>query len=267
MRWSRFFRRDEWDQERARELEAYLEIETDENIARGMPPEEARCMAQGKLGNVSRVREEIYRINSLPYLDALLYDLRFALRTLRKNPTLTSVAVLTLTLGIGANTAIFSVVNTVLLRPFPYPHPERLVTLSERSSNLPLMYIAMPDLDDWRAMNSAFERIEGFRATDVTLTGHGDPKRLALQQVSAGFFPMLGIEPILGRPLTPQDDKPDAMPVMLLSESFWVREFGRDPGVLRKQLVLDGESFTIVGVIPNSHLLSTSATSNTVGSD
>ncbi|MGC2112754.1 MAG: ABC transporter permease [Candidatus Korobacteraceae bacterium] len=252
MHWRRFFRRDEWDEERARELEAYLEIETDENIARGMSPEEARYAAQRKLGNTARIREEIYRMNSLRFLDTLFCDVRYALRMLRKNPSFTAIALLTLAVGIGANTAIFSVVNAVLLRPFPYPHPERLVSLSERAPGLPLMYIAMANLDDWRAMNTVFENIEGFRSTDVTLTGHGDPQRLAVRQVSPGFFPMLGLQPILGRPFTPQDDKPEAKPVVLLSDSLWTREFGRDHGILHRSLILDGVPYTVIGIVPSS---------------
>ena len=252
MRWRRFFRRNLWDEERARELQAYLEIETDENIARGMSPEEARYAAQRKLGSATLIREEIYRMNSVRLLDTLHYDLRFAFRMLRKNPSFTAVALLTIALGIGANTAIFSVVNAVLLRPFPYPHADRLVTLSERAPGLPLMYIAMANLDDWRAMNTVFEDIGGFRAINVTLTGHGDPKQLDVRQVSAGFFPMLGIHPILGRALSPQDDKPDAKPVVLLSDSLWLHEFGGDPGILHKQLMFDGVPYSVVGVIPSS---------------
>ena len=200
MRWRRFFRRNLWDEERARELQAYLEIETDENIARGMSPEEARYAAQRKLGNATLIREEIYRMNSVRLLDTLHYDLRFAFRMLRKNPSFTAVALLTIALGIGANTAIFSVVNAVLLRPFPYPHPDRLVTLSERAPGLPLMYIAMANLDDWRAMNTVFEDIGGFRAINVTLTGHGDPKQLDVRQVSAGFFLCLEFTRFWGAP-------------------------------------------------------------------
>jgi putative ABC transport system permease protein len=252
MRWGHFFRRDRWDEERARELEAYLEIETDENIARGLAPDEARYAAQRKLGNTALIREQIYRMNSVGFLDALWYDLRFGLRMLRNNPGFTTVAVLTLALGIGANTAIFSVINAVLLRPLPYPHADRLVWLSERAPGLPLMYVSMANLAEWRAMNTVFESMEGFRSTDVTLTGHGEPQRLAIRQVAAGLFPMLGVKPILGRALAARDDRPDADPVVLLSDAFWTREFGRDPGVLRKKVMLDGEAFTVIGIIPSN---------------
>ena len=157
--------------------------------------------------------------------DELGTDLRCTVRMMRRNPGLVAVAVLSLALGIGANTAIFSVLNAVVLRPLPYPHPEQLVALSERTSNLPLMYIALPNLDDWRAMNTVFDSIEGFRANDVTLTGDGTAQRLSVRQVSAGFFTMLGVAPILGRPILTQDDRPEAKPVVLLSDSLWIRQF------------------------------------------
>src|SRR5689334_22113447 len=129
MSWKRFFRRRHWDEERARELAAYLETETTENIARGMSPQEANAAAHRKLGNTARVREEIYRMNSLAWLETIWQDVRFAARMLRKNPGFTAIAVLTLTLGIGANTALFSVVDWLVLQQLPVQHPEELTYL------------------------------------------------------------------------------------------------------------------------------------------
>jgi len=183
-------------------------------------------------------------------LTTFFHDLRYALRMLRKSPGFTGVAILTLALGIGANTAIFSVVNAVLLRPLPYPQADRLVFLSESSDQIPDMSIAMANFNDWRAQNKVFESTVAYQNDNVVLTGKGEPERLRLRRITAGFFPTLRVKPILGRELTPDDDKVGAARVVLLGEGFWERRFGRDPNIIGQQFNLDAETYTVVGVLP-----------------
>src|SRR5216684_4475301 len=179
-----------------------------------------------------------------------LQDLRYAFRMLAKSPGFTIVAILTLALGIGANTAIFSVVNAVLLRPLPYPEPNHLVFLGEWSEQIPEMSISMANFNDWRNQNKVFESMVAYQNDNVVLTGRGEPERLRLRRITAGFFPTLRVKPILGRELTPEDDKVGAARVVLLGEGFWERRFGKDPSIVGQQLVLDAEPFTIIGVLP-----------------
>ena len=186
-------------------------------------------------------------------LSGFMQDARYALRQLRQTPGFTFVAVITLALGIGANTAIFSVVNAVLLRPLPYAHPNRLVFLGETSQQLSDMSLSMADFDDWRAMSSVFESTVAYQSNEATLTGQGQPEELQMRRVTAGLFPTLGVRPILGRPLGPEDDKPGAPAVVMLSDALWASKFARDPNVIGKHLTLDGEIFTIIGVLPSSH--------------
>jgi len=183
----------------------------------------------------------------------LWQDLRYGIRMLVKNPGFTAIAVITLALGIGANTAIFSVVNAVLLRPLPYAHSDRLVFLAESSQQIPDMSMSMADFNDWRATSTAFESTLPYQSNGVTLTGNGQPEELRMRRVTAGLFPTFGVKPILGRPLTPEDDKVGAQPVVMLSDTFWANKFSRDPNVIGKQLTLDGEAFTVIGVLPSSH--------------
>jgi putative ABC transport system permease protein len=185
-------------------------------------------------------------------MNGLLADLRYALRQLRRGPSFTVVAVITLALGIGANTAIFSVVNAVLLRPLPYQNSNRLVFLAESSREVPDMSISMADFDDWRSMSSVFENTVAYQTDSVTQTGQGQAQALAMRRVTSGLFPTLGVKPLLGRAITADDDKPGAAPVVMLGDAFWVSKFGRDPNVIGKQLVLDGEAFSVIGVLPNS---------------
>jgi putative ABC transport system permease protein len=181
----------------------------------------------------------------------LWHDLRFGARMLMKQPGFTLIAVLTLSLGIGANTVIFSIVNAVLLRPFPYQTPERLVILQERVNAGGGFSPSYPNFVDWREQNTAFDAISAVRSNEsFNFTGAGEPERLQGRLVSAEFFSLLGVQPLLGRDFLAEEDRPDATPAVILSYGFWQRRFGDDPGIIGQQLTLNNQSFTVVGIMP-----------------
>ena len=185
-------------------------------------------------------------------MGSLFQDLRYGCRTLVKNPGFAAVAVLTLALGIGANTALFSVVNGVLLNPLPFPHPEQLVTLHESKPNFETGAIPYLNFVDWQNENHTFSSIGISRGFSFTLTGMGEAERLQGDWVSASFFRTLGVRPLIGRDFTPQDDQFGAGPVALISAGLWKRKFGSAAGVLGKSIILNGNGFTMIGVMPAS---------------
>ncbi|MBV9924269.1 MAG: ABC transporter permease [Acidobacteria bacterium] len=185
-------------------------------------------------------------------MTTLLQDLRFGVRMLWKRPGFTAVVVLTLALGIGANTAIFSVVNGVLLRPLPYRTADRLVFLSEWSQQVPNMSVSYPNFLDWQAQTTSFEALAAFRSNGFVLTGAGEPERLTAREVSQQFFPALGVAPALGRDFLPEEDKTGGAKTVILSHGLWQRRFGGDPGVLGRGLMLNNESYTVVGILPQT---------------
>src|SRR5256714_1018058 len=183
----------------------------------------------------------------------LSQDARYGLRMLLKNAGFTTIAVLALALGIGANSAIFTVVNTLLLRPLPYKNPSQLVVIWENATHLgfPKNTPSAANFLDWQKQNTLFEGMAAFAERSFNLTGAGEPERLEGRRVSANLFDLLGVRPILGRNFVPDEDKPGTK-VAVLSESLWRRRFGSDPGVIGRALALNGESYTVVGVLPNS---------------
>lgn len=250
MRLRALFRRQQLDHDLDEELQAHLEERTQELIDGGMSAEEAYYAALREFGNVELAKQECRDTRKVLWIQNLVEDLRFSIRMLRKNPGFTVVALLTIALGIGVNTAIFSVVNAVLIRPLPFNHPKRLVVLRESSPDVPIMFVSLANLADWQAMNTVFENMGGFRRVSAILTEHGDPRRILIGQVTYGLFPTIGVAPILGHTLTAEEDRPDAAPVVVLSERFWTREYNRNPAILGKEIKLSGHPYTVVGVVP-----------------
>jgi putative ABC transport system permease protein len=260
MSWTRFFRRRRWDQERARELQAYLEIETDDNIARGLSPEDARHAAHRKLGNPFLIREEIYRMNTVGFLETLWQDLRYAARLLRLNPGFASVAILSLALGIGANTAIFQLLDAVRMRMLPVKDPQQLAEVrfppktirgGSFSSRQPVL--TNPQWEQLRGHRDPFSGMFAWSTRRFNLVARGEGRYVEGLWVNGEFFDVLGVQPLLGRLLGPTDDhRGCGASGLVISYPFWQREFGGDAAALGRKLILYGHRFEIVGVTPAS---------------
>lgn len=254
----RFFRRTQRDRELLEEIESYVHIGTDENIARGMKYDEARAAARRKFGNPTFVREEVYRMNTLTFADTLARDVRHGLRMLRRNPLFTTIALITLAIGIGANTAVFSVVNSVLLKPLPYPQPDELVSISHSAPGAAGLPIAADGLPLSASMYFTYaEKSHSFQSMGVwfpfnaTVTGSGAAERIRTVLVSDGALQSLRVSPVLGRRLSKSDQKPDA-PAVMLSYGYWQRRFGGNRNVIGRTIRVDSRPREIVGVMPQS---------------
>jgi putative ABC transport system permease protein len=254
MEWLRFFRRKRWDEERARELEGYLDQETADNIARGMSAGQAGSAAQRKLGNLTSIREEIYRMNSLGLIETLWQDVRYATRGLRKSRGFALVALLSLALGIGATTAIFSVVYGVLISPYPYARPGEIWAPQIRDLKNPQQMRNFHHMREYVEL----KKLPAFRDTMATLPGNrlltGDhaPESFSAISVTSNAFQFLGVPASLGRPILPSDVRPDGQPepVIVLSYKAWQRLFDSSPAALGKTLLLNDQPFTVIGVMP-----------------
>jgi predicted permease len=239
------------DGELAAELEAHLQMHIEDNARAGMSAEEARRQALVKLGGMEQTKEACRERCGLPWVESLAQDVRFGLRMLRKNPGFTVVAVLTLALGIGANTAIFSVVDAVLLHPIPYPQPDRLVSMYVTWPWYPHAAFTYPNFLDMQPETRSLSGVAGWLFDSVTLTGTGEPEQVRGKMTTANYFSLLGVHPILGRTFRPEDDHLGAAPVVILSEGLWKRRFSSDPAVIGKSIALGGKDYTVIGVIPS----------------
>jgi putative ABC transport system permease protein len=257
MHWRRFFRRKRSDAELAQEIELHLAQEIADNRTRGMSEEEAGRQAHLKFGSTRRVREEIWQINTFALLDNVWRDLKYATRTLARSPGFTVMAVLVMALGIGANTALFTVVRSVLLKPLPYKDPGRLVAVYERWNDTDT-----PDnrggesaasFAIWRRASKSFEQMAllyRWASYNVSAEGGQLPERVPAARCSWNLFSTLGVHPVYGRDFTAEDDKQAANGTVILSWGFWKRRFGGDLSIIGRKISLDAKPYTVIGIMP-----------------
>ena len=237
------------------ELLSSLEALTQEKMKQGLSQSVARREALMEIGGIEQVKEEVRAVGAGRSVERLARDCRYGLRQLRRNPGFAAVAVFTLALGIGANTAIFSVVNGVLISQLPFRNADRIVSVFEDMPDFAQGSISYPVFLDWQRDNRSFESMAAYRWANGTITGAGQPESVRARCVSPAFFPILGVNPILGRNFNADDDRRGADPTVLISAGLWQRKFGSDPNVIGKRLVVGGTGRTIVGVIPASFRL------------
>src|SRR5215510_13971040 len=239
-------RKSEMERELDEELRHHIEQQTEQNVRLGMSPEEARDAARKAFGGVEHAKERSRDARGVRWLEELWQDLRYGLRMLLRNRGFTVVAMLTLALGIGANTAIFSVVNSVLLRSLPYQDPERIVKIW----NAGQVPISEPEFNEYRNQSQSFDQVAAYVVFPNNLTGINEPERVLTAATSSGFFPALGVRMELGRPYSSDEDQRGRNGVVVLSHRLWQRHFSSDPNLIGKAITLNGRSRTVVGITP-----------------
>lgn len=232
-----------------RELFSDLELEEEEQRERGVPEEEARYAAKRAFGNPTLIREQTHEVWGWAAFERLHADLRYALRQLRKSPGFTLIAVLTLTLGMGATTAIFSLIHGALRLPFP--EADRLITVKNKYMRASYISVSYPDFEEWQRENKTFLKMAAISPGRKTYLGQREPARLNVSWISSDFFSLFGLKPIVGRDFLDTERQRGAAPVCVLSESFWKEDFGGSPTALGRSIVLDGRSYSVVGVVPD----------------
>ncbi len=252
MKWLRFWQRQRRDAELAHELAAHIEQETADRIAAGKSPDEARFAAMRKLGNVTRIREDVYEHNSILVLETVWQDVSYALRMIRKQPGFAAAAILTLALGIGATTAIFSVVNGVLINPLPYPDSDALVRIVHSIGGIDQPFFSDGIYLTYAENNQAFADLGVWSpgAATATVTGEGDPEEVRALLASHDVLTTLGVRPEIGRWLSKADDTPGSPDTVMLTNGYWRRRFGGDRAVLERVLTINARPHQIVGVMP-----------------
>lgn len=264
MNWRRFFRRSQADaeqeQEQEQELESYIEITASEYITRGMDPESARLAARRKLGNLTRIREEVYDMNTATFVEGAVQDLRHSARMLRLNPAFSTTAILTIALGIGATTAIFSVVDGIAIKPLPYPQSDAVMTVTHsavfgnvRGRDFPF---SPQMLATYLENNQTFQDLGVWRLDNAAVTGLATPEVAVALNVTQGTLPAIGVQPAIGRWFSKADDQPGAPETVILTDGYWQRHFGGDPGAVGRVMTINARPRQVIGVMPASFTFS-----------
>lgn len=243
------FQKEQVERDIEDEIRSYVELLTDEKIRGGMDPPAARRDALLAIGSMDRIKEEIRGLRVTSFTDTLLQDLRYGARNLAGQPGFSAVAILTLAIAIGANTAIFSFVDAVLLKPVPYRDPEGIVMLWEKPPGSDRNGISTLNFLDWKAQNTVFSHIAAFTGAQLTLSG-AEPQLLTGASVSASYFEVMGTQAILGRTFAPDEDQPGKEQVVVLTNRAWQSRFGADPGIIGRVLTLNNKPYTVIGVLP-----------------
>jgi hypothetical protein len=258
----RWFQRSREDADLTEEIAAHIDHEIDRNLARGLTLQEARRQARLKFGNPRRVRETVWDTNRIAWIEDTLRDLRHAARTLSRTPSFALVAICVMALGIGANTALFTVVRAVLLNPLPFRDPGRLIQLYEKSPNgvRSYSYVAPGMYAAWKQQSPSIEQMGIYGTDSVNLSDNASgsganaqnslPEKIRFAQTSWDLFAVLGIQPALGHLFAPSDDRPQASATVILTHSLWVRRYGADPAIVGKTIQLDSKPATVLGVLP-----------------
>lgn len=247
------FHKAQRDAEFAAELESHLQLHVEDNLRAGMTPEAARREALIKLGGLEQAKELYRDRHGIPFLEFFWHDVRFGARLLAKDRAFTLTAVLTMALGIGANTAIFSVVNTVLLKPLPYPEPDRLVMAWEQNPHRGWYenIVSAANFLDWQKQNDVFGGMAAFESNNLTLTGENTPEEVAGERVTTNLFSVLGIQPFRGRLFLPEEEK-EGNAAAILSYGLWQERYGGDPALVGNSITVNGQRVTVVGILPPS---------------
>jgi putative ABC transport system permease protein len=249
------FRRDHRERDLAAEMESHLQLHIEDSLRAGMSPEIARREALMKLGGVEQTKEIYRERRGLPLLETLFQDVRYGARMFRKNLGFTATAILTLALGIGANTAIFSYVNAWMIKPLPYPQPGRLMILQSHDTKkgwTRSSVTSTADFLDFQKQNTSFEQTAGWTGWNFNLTGDGPPELVEGGRVSWNYFETLGVKPMLGRTFTSDEDLPGAAHVAVLGQGLWQSRFASQPNIIGRNITIGGESYTVVGVMPGT---------------